>query len=88
LQARYTPFRPVSSPPDPLATKPQLPDLKFTLAQPPATLWADAARTEPLLEVLLQYGRERVLKSKPIATSPPSSLRQSVLFITPAVSPP
>src|SRR5213076_2147806 len=49
LQASYTPFRPASSPPDPLATKPQLPDLKFTLAQPPATLWADAARTQPLL---------------------------------------
>ena len=86
LRAFYTAERPVASPPNPFPTKPELPELRFTLSQPEATIWADAALTEPLLEASLQYGHELVLQSK--ATSPPSQARQSVLFITPAVSPP
>jgi hypothetical protein len=86
LRALYTPERPVSSPPNSFETKSELPELRFTLSQPEATIWANAERTEPLLEASLHYGQELVLKSK-AATSPPSQLRQSVLFITPAVSP-
>ena len=87
LRALYTPVRPIASPPNSFETKPELPELRFTLSQPEATIWADAAFTEPLLEASLQYGHELVLQSK-AATSPPSQARQSVLFITPAVSPP
>src|SRR5215213_7602441 len=82
LRAFYTPDRPVVSP---------LPDLRFTLAQPAATLWADAEQTEILTETNLRFGRELILKSRPSPSSPPSPLsptRDSVLFITPAVSPP
>lgn len=86
LRALYTPERPISSPPNSFETKYELPELRFTLSQPEATIWANAERTEPLLEASLHYGQELVLKSK-TATSPPSQLRQSVLFITPAVSP-
>lgn len=90
LRALYTPDRPISSPPNLFATKYELPELRFTLSQPEATIWANAERTEPLLEASLHYGQELVLKSR-TATSPPSSppsqLPQSVLFITPAVSP-
>lgn len=87
LRALYTPERPPASPPNPFPTKPELPELRFTLSQPEATIWADAAISEPLFEASLQYGHELVLQSQ-AATSPPSQARQSVLFITPAVSPP
>ena len=82
LRAFYTPDRPVVSP---------LPDLRFTLSQPAATLWADAEQSEILTETNLRFGRELILKSRPSPSSPPSPLsqpRDSVLFITPAVSPP
>lgn len=88
LVAKYAAVRPVLSPSDPFATTPELPDLRFTLSQPPATIWSDAALTEPLVEISLPYGRERILKSEPVTTSPPLPVRQSVLFISPAVSPP
>ena len=95
LRAFYTPDRPVVSPPDFVAEAgPPLPDLRFTLSQPAATLWADAELTEILLETNLRFGRELILKSRPSPSSPPSPLsplsqpRDSVLFITPAVSPP
>lgn len=87
LRALYTPVRPAASPPNLFETKPALPELRFTLSQPEATIWADAALTEPMLEASIHYGHELVLQSK-AATSPPSQARQSVLFITPAVSPP
>jgi len=92
LRAFYTPDRPVGSPPDFIAEAgPSLPDLRFTLSQPAATLWADAELTEALPETNLRFGRELILKSRPSPSSPPSPLsqtRESVLFITPAVSPP
>jgi hypothetical protein len=91
LRAFYTPERPVMSPPDFIEEAgPALPDLRFTLSQPAATLWADAEQTE-ILETNLRFGRELILKSRPSPSSPPSPLtqtRDSVLFITPAVSPP
>jgi hypothetical protein len=79
------------APPPAAATKPApLPDLRATLDQlnaPPAVLWADLANLEELAGVTLKYGQELVLKSQdsPIV-SPPAP--QSVLFITPAGSPP
>lgn len=92
LRAFYTPDRPLMSPPDfAEAATPQLPDLRFTLTQPAATMWADAEQTEILQETNLRFGRELILKSRPSPSSPPSPLaqtRDSVLFITPAVSPP
>jgi hypothetical protein len=91
LRAFYTPDRPVMSPPDFIEAGPSLPDLRFTLSQPAATLWADAEQTEILQETNLRFGRELILKSRPSPSSPPSPLsqtRDSVLFISPAVSPP
>ena len=84
LRALYTPERPVPSPPNSFENESELPELRFTLSQPEATIWANAERTEPLLEASLHYGQEKVLRSE---ASPPSQLRQSVLFITPAGSP-
>ena len=88
LQAFYTPLRPVVSPLDFVAPGTSLPDLRFTLSQPPATIWADAEQTEILQETNLRFGRELILKSRPSLASPLSQTRASVLFITPAVSPP
>ena len=92
LRAFYTPVRPGVSPPDFIGEAgPTLPDLRFTLTQPAATLWANAEQTEILQETNLRFGRELILKSRPSPSSPPSPLsqtRDSVLFITPAVSPP
>lgn len=65
-----------------------LPELRSTLSQPEAVLWADETRTEPLLETAVQYGQSRILKSRPSSTSPPATTQGSVLFITPAGSPP
>lgn len=88
IRALYTPDRPLVSPPVFFDTAQDLPDLKFTLSQPPATLWADAEQTEILEETNLRFGRELILKSRPSSGSPPAATRDSVLFITPAVSPP
>jgi hypothetical protein len=89
LRALYTPVRPVSSPPDFIEEAgPALPDLRFSLSQPAATMWADAEQTEILEETNLRFGRELILKSRPSSSSPLSQTRESVLFITPAVSPP
>jgi hypothetical protein len=87
LRAFYTAVRPIAAAPEGIETKPELPDLRFTLSQPEATIWSDVILNEPLLEVSLHYGRELVLQSE-ATTSPLAQLRQSVLFITPAVSPP
>jgi hypothetical protein len=86
LRALYAPTAQTLSPPVPIETKPVSPDLRFTLSQPEATIWADEAATQPLAEVSLHYGREQVLRST--STTSPPSLRSSVLFITAAVSPP
>lgn len=88
LRALYTPVRPVASPIDFTFPGPTLPDLRFTLSQPAATMWADAQQTEILEEANLRFGRELILKSRPSPSSPLSQTRDSVVFITPAVSPP
>jgi len=90
LRAFYTTDRPLASPPNTFAANSTLPELRFTLSQPEATIWADTILSEPLLEASLQYGHELVLQSKAATSqpSPPSPTRQSVLFITPGVSPP
>lgn len=85
LRAFYTPNRPVSSPLDSSVAGNALPDLRFTLTQPAATMWADAEQTEILQETNLRFGRELILKSRPAQASPLSQTRDSVLFITPAV---
>jgi len=86
LRAFYAPDGQTPSPPVSFETKPVSPDLRFTLSQPEATIWANADATQPLTEVSVRYGRETILRSTS-TTSPPSS-RSSVLFITAAVSPP
>lgn len=53
LSAAYTPAASVSD----------APNLCVTLAQDPAHLWGDAAQTEPLTHVTLQFGRELVIRS-------------------------
>jgi hypothetical protein len=42
---------------------PPLPDLEAALAQPSATLWQDSARSLPLAQANLSFGRELVLRS-------------------------
>jgi len=77
--------------PDAAATRlAPLPDLRATLDQlnaPHAVLWTDFAGQEELAGATLKYGQELILKSQDsITVSPPAP--QSVLFITPAGSPP
>lgn len=87
LRALYEPMGQLPELPGEFGPEPQLPDLNVMLSQREAVLWADTELSEPLGEVRLSYGRELILKSRPpISLSPPA--RQSVLFITPAVSPP
>jgi hypothetical protein len=61
-----------------------LPDLQSVLSQPEATLWTDEARTEELQEVAVQFGYEKILRSRSSSASPPGR-ECPVLFITPAV---
>jgi hypothetical protein len=73
----------------PQVPAPRLPDLKATLAQPRATLWADAARSTPLTKVTLRSGRQLVVRSYEASTdAAPEGRPLPVLFITPAGSPP
>jgi hypothetical protein len=79
LFASYAPQRPA----------PPVPSLPAALAQPRATLWADAARTTPLTRATLRSGRELVVRSS--AAAPGSPLNDTplpVLLMTPAGSPP
>lgn len=85
VRALYSP--PLSSPLN-QPTEDPLPDLKSTLAQAEARAWADADRTETLSEVALLFGRELILKSRSPSASPFDDSWESVLFITPAASPP
>ena len=87
LKARALYSPPLSSPLNQPAED-SLPDLKSTLAQTDAQLWADADQTETLSEVALQFGRELILKSRSTSASPLDDSWESVLFITPAASPP
>ena len=80
LAARYGP---AGSPPP---YKPRFPDLLTVLSQGPATLWRDAAKTEPLVAATLGYGREcfvRTEAASPVA-SPLEGAPRAALFVTPA----
>lgn len=90
LRARYAPPPALASPPQPVRDAPALPDLRDTLTQPIAMLWADAEGVEELTEVSLRYGEELVLRSRAAHTlsppSPPSPpTRSSALLVSPAV---
>jgi hypothetical protein len=61
---------------------PTVPDLAAVLAQPAATVWRDVARTTPLTQGTLRFGRDLVLASVTGAGTP-----SSTLLITPAGSP-
>jgi hypothetical protein len=61
---------------------PAVPDLAAVLAQPAATVWRDVARTTPLTQGTLRFGRELVLASVTGSGTP-----SSTLLITPAGSP-
>ena len=73
LTARYAPALSAAA----------VPDLCATLQQPPAFLWADSARTQPLTGAVLHFGEELIVRTGATATVP-----LSVLYITPAASPP
>jgi len=62
LRAAYTP----------ISATPVRPHLTDVLEQHPATVWADGARTVPLQNAELQFGRELVLSSQ--GSTPPSVL--------------
>jgi hypothetical protein len=54
-----------------------VPDLDLALAQPPAVVWADVARTTPLTSFALRFGREAVLTSTD--TSGPGRLSELLI---------
>lgn len=69
----------------PQSPVPRVPDLKATLAQGRATLWADAARTNPLTKVTLRSGQQLVVRSYEASTdAAPDGRPLPVLLITPA----
>jgi len=66
-----------------------VPSLPAALAQPRATLWADAARTTPLTKATLRSGQELIVRTSAAAPdSPLSNTPLPVLLMTPAGSPP
>jgi len=69
LQAAFSPLSPV----------PAIPDVCTIFAQPPATLWTDTARGEPLTDVTLPFGQELIVRSQHAGDHTPLS----VVFITP-----
>ena len=83
FQARALHASPIQSPLE-TSSEESLPDLQTVLSQPEANLWADEARTEQLQEVAVQFGCEKVLRSRSSSASPPGR-ECPVLFITPAV---
>lgn len=83
FQARALYAQPIQSPPA-TSSDESLPDLQAVLSQPDGKLWADEARTEELQEVAVQFGCEKVLRSRSSSASPPGR-ECPVLFITPAV---
>ena len=91
LQAYYEPH--VNSPPQSSnsASDDQagVPILSHILKQSPVNLFLDEAQTEPLQEVMLRYGPKVFvpLSSSPIS-SPPNPKALSILFVSPAGSPP
>jgi hypothetical protein len=79
LEAAYTRLRPVA----PFRHLPALPHLGDVITQPPATLWSAFGHTE-LAATTLTFGQELVVTSDTFIEGSP----RSVLYITPAGSPP
>ena len=94
LQAFYGPTAPASppsSPPLPAAGEASsgVPYLNDLLDQPPADLFLDEAQTEPLTEVTLMFGPSVFTRpSSSSASSPLNRIPLSILFVSPAGSPP
>jgi len=90
LRVCYSPTTTRAVPLDEYDAPPVLPFLQDILRQPEAILWDDLGAGQVLSSVSLRFGRDLVLKSRDsVVLSPPTvSARQSVLFITPAGSPP
>ncbi|HKO99555.1 MAG TPA: hypothetical protein VJU86_21315 [Pyrinomonadaceae bacterium] len=88
IRVLYSPALADSSPPHSTVPSNTFPDLRRSLSQPEALIWSDPSLSEALTDVSLQYGRELILKSNSATSSPLTSPRNSVLFISPAVSPP
>src|SRR5262245_27597003 len=84
LDASYGRLRPAP----PSSEAPALPALDSFLTQPPADLWEDSERHQPLLSAPLRFGQELILRSKTFNPAPGPARYESVLFITPAGSPP
>jgi hypothetical protein len=80
LVAAYSRLSPVRSVP---GAQP-IPELSDVLTQRPALLWADSQRGRLFDEVTLKFGRELVVRS----IDPIEGVPTSVVFITPAGSPP
>ncbi|HEY0004491.1 MAG TPA: hypothetical protein VGB17_06740 [Pyrinomonadaceae bacterium] len=84
-----SPPSPPGSPPSSVVAGSQLPDLSRLLDQPPADLFLDEAQMETVTEVSLMYGPNFfVHPSGSNAGSPLNPIPLSILFITPADSPP
>ncbi|HYP52151.1 MAG TPA: hypothetical protein VEQ42_01345, partial [Pyrinomonadaceae bacterium] len=91
LRAFYSPQTTQSAPLDEFDAAAPPPFLQDVLRQREATLWDDLGAALVLSSVPLRFGRDLVLKSRDsVLLSPPPSVtaRRSVLFITPAGSPP
>ena len=80
ITASYSALNP--EPPYPGASV--LPNLVDVLAQGPAIIWSDSERASPLTETVLSFGQELLVRSRDAATGE----QRSVLFISPAGSPP
>ena len=73
----------------PTALEPNIPNLNDILEQSPVSLFLDQALTEPLLEVTLMFGPKAFVRpsSSPLS-SPLNPVPLSILFVSPADSPP
>ena len=70
------------SPASPFPGTPALPELADVLGQSPATLWADTERQAKLIQAVLSFGQELILRSAD------RDKARSILFISTALSPP
>ena len=86
LTLKYEPKVFQTSPPSENETSEVLPDLRLVLAQKTAKLWANAEKTDSLTTVVLQTGRELILRSRAKTVSPPpaETAFSSYLFVSPA----
>lgn len=91
VRAFYSPQTAAPRPLDEFDEPAPPPFLQDVLRQREAALWEDLGASLALSSVPLRFGRDLVLKSRDsVLLSPPPSVpaRRSVLFITPAGSPP